>query len=158
MSTWKKNVSQRLHLLPPYSHGLWPLTGCWANSMAVQALVWPCCCPPFPELHDSLGTGIKSSSESWVKTESSPGRTMDSLLLGIFQKRLKIIIKGSFTAGEAASLVHTCRSSGSWASVPPGLWSKHSTCVTEQARGFSSIPVAQGFQQLLTLLSKEFYL
>lgn len=87
------------------------------DSMDVQALVWLCCCPPSPEPHDTLGTGIKSSSESWVKTESSPGRIMDSLLLGIFQRRLKKSINGSFTAGEAASLVHTCRSLGSWARV-----------------------------------------
>lgn len=56
----------------------WPmiLDGCWADSVAVQALVWLCCCPPSPEPHDTLGTGTTPSSESWVKTQSSPGRMM----------------------------------------------------------------------------------
>lgn len=43
---------------------------------------------------------------------------MDSLLLGIFQRRLKKTVKDFFTAGEAASLEHVCRRSlGSWGRV-----------------------------------------
>lgn len=144
MSAWKKNISQRLHLLPPLSHGPWPLMAAGLTQWLSRH--W---CGSAAALHpQSHMTPWGQASHPPQKAESKLSHHQEGWCL-----RLKKITKGSFTAGEATSLVHTCRSLGSWARMR----SQGSTCVTEWARGFSSIPVAQGFQQLLALLREEFY-
>ena len=131
MSAWKKNVSQRLHLLPPHGHSPWHSARCWGHPDGCPGAGAALLLPSIPGATRRAGDGhhlfIVKLTQNWGM---SPGRMMDSPLPGIFQRRLKKKKKKKNHEKSSSSLpekLHRwcmCVEKGVWARVLPGLGSQ----------------------------------